>query len=195
MRYARKRDEEARAIWLEGLKQLDIEKVYFLDETHAYLNMSRDYGRAHTSKRVIDHEPKGEKIRSSLIAAVSSKGFNPQHSFIDPEGINKASFLTYLDKVLLPSIPKGSTLVLDNWTVHHGQDIRDLVASYHCQLFYLPAYSPDLNPIEYLFSKIKAFIRGLRPLSLPDLRQAFVDAVHSITNKNVSKTFRHCKYV
>lgn len=154
--------------------------------------MSRGYGRAHTSERVIDHEPKGEKIGSSLVAAVSNKGLN--HSLIDPDGMTKETFKTFLDKVLLPNIDEGSILIMDNWTIHHGQDIRDLVASYNCELIYLPAYSPDFNPIEYLFAKIKAFIRALRPMNLQDLIQAFEDAVLSVTPLNALKTFIHCGY-
>lgn len=154
--------------------------------------MSRGYGRAPTSERVHDHEPKGEKIGSSLIAAVSNQGLN--HSLIDPEGMTKATFLTFLDKVLLPNIEQGSILIMDNWKGHHGPDVHDLVASYNCEIIYLPAYSPDFNPIEYLFSKIKAFIRGLRPMTLEDLLQAFEDAVLSVTPKNAIKTFIHCGY-
>jgi len=192
MLYAKKRDDKLRANWLERIKNLDVEKLVFLDEVHAYLNMSRSYGRAHTSERVVDNEPKGEKIGSSLIAAVSNKGLN--HSLIDPDGMTKATFLTFLDKVLLPNIDKGSILIMDNWKGHHGQDVRDLIASYNCEVIYLPAYSPDFNPIEYLFSKIKAFIRGLRPMNKQDLLQAFVDAVLSVTPLNALKTFFHCGY-
>lgn len=192
MLYAKKRDDKLRANWLERIKNLDVEKLVFLDEVHAYLNMSRSYGRAHTSERVVDNEPKGEKIGSSLIAAVSNKGLN--HSLVDPDGMTKATFLTFLDKVLLPNIGEGSILIMDNWKGHHGQDVRDLIASYKCEVIYLPAYSPDFNPIEYLFSKIKAFIRGLRPMNKQGLLQAFVDAVLSVTPQNALKTFIHCGY-
>jgi len=181
-----------RASWLKRIKELDVDMLVFLDETHAYLNMSRGYGRAPTSERLTDHEPKGEKISSSLIAAVTNQGLN--HSLIDPESMTKATFLTFLDKVLLPNIDEGSILIMDNWRGHHGPDVRDLIASYNCEVIYLPAYSPDFNPIEYLFSKIKAFIRGLRPMTRDDLKQAFVDAVLSISLTDAINTFRHCKY-
>ena len=83
---------------------------------------------------------------------------------------------------------------MDNWKSHHGQDVRDLIASYNCDLIYLPVYSPDFNPIEYLFSKIKAFIKGLRPMTCKDLKRAFEDAVLSIALTDVVNIFRHCKY-
>ena len=84
---------------------------------------------------------------------------------------------------------------MDNWTVHKGDDITNLVESYGCTILYLPTYSPDFNPIEYLFSKIKAFIKKLRPLNVDDLIQAFSDAAQTITLHNVADSFRHCGYL
>ncbi len=84
---------------------------------------------------------------------------------------------------------------MDNWRVHLGDDIKALVESFGCSILYLPPYSPDFNPIEYLFSKIKAFIRKLRPLTLPQLIQAFVDAVLSVTPSDATNTLKHCGYV
>jgi transposase len=73
--------------------------------------------------------------------------------------------------------------------------VRDLVEKHHCSLLYLPAYAPDYNPIELLFSNIKVFVKQLRPLSLPELIQAFVDAVLSVTSDDAKNTFEHCGYV
>ena len=86
-------------------------------------------------------------------------------------------------------------LVLDNWRVHMGPDVRELVEQYNCSLLYLPAYSPDYNPIELLFSKIKAFVRKLRPSTLDKLIQAFEDAVLTVSPDNAKHTFEHCGYV
>jgi len=113
--------------------------------------------------------------------------------------VNKAAFLTYLDKVLLPAVEPGSILVMDNWcakhpegTVHHGEDVNQLVEVHGCSIFYLPSYSPDFNPIEFLFSKIKAYIKKLRPLTLPELLQASVDAVLTVTSADAARTFQYC---
>jgi transposase len=112
---------------------------------------------------------------------------------VHPESVDKAAFVTFL-KQLLPGLVAGSTLVMDNWTVHHGEDIKALVESYACSLRYLPAYSPDFNPIELIFSKIKAFIKASRPPQTPQLIQAFVDAVLSVSPLDVQNAFRHCGY-
>lgn len=130
-----------------------------------------------------------------MIAAVTNKGLAPEHCLVHPESVNKTAFTTYLSEVLLPNLVPGSILVLDNWTVHHGADIKQLVDAHGSKLFYLPTYSPDFNPIEYLFSKIKASVKQLRPSTLPDLLQAFVDAVLTVTTEDAANTFRHCGYV
>ena len=135
----------------------------FIDEASAYLNQSREYGRAHSTKRVIDNAPKGKKERASLIAAVTSKGLAPEHCLIHPDSVNKSAFLTYLSEVLLPNLAPESILIMDNWTVHHGADIAQLVEAHGSKVVYLPTYSPDFNPIEHLFAKIKALIKKLRP--------------------------------
>lgn len=126
---------------------------------------------------------------------MTAKGLAPEHCLVHPESVNKAAFITYLSKVLLPNLEPGSVLVLDNWTVHYGTEITHLVEAHGSELFYLPTYSPDFNPIEYLFAKIKVFVKKLRPTSTPDLLQAFSNAVLSVTAKDAAETFRHCGYV
>jgi len=83
---------------------------------------------------------------------------------------------------------------MDNWTVHHGDDVSELVEAYGCELLYLPTYSPDLNPIEHLFAKLKSFIKALRPDTTAALVQAFCQAVKTVTPENVLNSFQHCGY-
>ena len=194
--YASERDETARASWWQDLASLGLEnlrKLVFIDETSSYLNQSRSYGRAASNKRVIDHAPKGKKARSSLIAAITAQGLEPQHCLVHPEAVDKAAFKTFLEQ-LLPTLAKDSILVMDNWRVHHGADIEALVESHACTIRYLPAYSPDFNPIELIFSKIKAFIKTIRPQKTPDLIQAFVDSLFTVSPSDVNHAFRHCGY-
>ncbi len=115
--------------------------------------------------------------------------------------VNKNAFLCFLETTLLPTLPQHSVLVLDNWsakhpegTVHHGDDVRALVEAHGCELLYLPTYSPDFNPIEHLFAKIKAFIKRIRPDTTDNLVQAFCDAVKTLTPENVLNAFKHCGY-
>jgi hypothetical protein len=167
--------------------------LLFIDETSSYLNHSRAYGRAEGQTRVYDAAPKGKKERSSLIAAISAQGLVPEHCLVHKDSVDKAAFLSFL-KELLPRLDPGSILVMDNWTVHHGEDIRLLVEQYDCQLRYLPTYSPDFNPIEHIFAKVKAFIKAKRPMETVKLIQAFVDALFTVTTDDVQNAFRHCGY-
>ena len=95
----------------------------------------------------MDNAPKGKKERVSLLAAVTLTGLHGSHALVHPKNVNKVAFISYL-KTLLPNLKAGSVLVLDNWRVHMGPDVRELVEKYRCSLLYLPAYSPDYNPIK-----------------------------------------------
>lgn len=108
--------------------------------------------------------------------------------------MDKNAFLGYLEYSLLPRLEPGSVLILDNWKVHYGDDVKALVEAVGCELLYLPTYSPDFNPIEHLFTKIKVFVKQLRPDTLDDLINAFCHAVKSVTSLNVRNAFSHCGY-
>lgn len=117
-----------------------------------------------------------------------------EQALVVPDTVDRNAFLGFLEHSLLPTLEPGSILVLDNWTVHHGDAVSELVEAAGCELLYLPTYSPDLNPIEHLFAKVKAFIKQLRPDSLQDLIQAFCDALKAITPDNVRNAIAHCGY-
>ena len=193
--HACERDDSKRAQWRQDIAALDINKLVFIDETSSYLDQSREYARAPLAERAVDQAPKGTKQRVSLLAAVSSQDLDPKHCLVHPGTVNKAAFTTYLRDILLPNLAPGSILVLDNWTVHKGADVRALVAQFQCTLLYLPTYSPDFNPIEFLFSKIKAYVKAIRPDKLLDLVDSFAQAVFTVTHHDVTNTFRHCKYL
>ena len=166
----------------------------FIDETSAYVGQSREYGWAASAERVYDARPKGKKARVSLIAACGLDTAMAEQSLIITDTVNKNAFLTFLETTLLPTLAEGSVLVMDNWTVHHGDDVRDLVDAAGCELLYLPTYSPDLNPIEHLFAKVKAFVKALRPDSTDTLVQAFGDALRTVSQQNILKSVLHCGY-
>lgn len=195
MFYPQERDETARKTWSASIAKLDVSKLVFIDESSTFLNISRAYGWAHTSERVFDTFPKGKKERVSLIAAIGLNVELAEHSLVHPDSVDKKAFKAFLSSILLPKLEPGTILVLDNWKVHHGEDIRELVESYGCELLYLPSYSPDFNPIEFLFSKVKAFIKMLRPMNMPELLQAFQDATKTVSLVDIKHTFRHCGYL
>jgi hypothetical protein len=166
----------------------------FVDETSAYVGISSEYGWGSSTERIIDSKPKGKKEQVSLIAAITLDGAMAEQALVIPGTVNKNAFLAFLECTLLPTLAKGSVIVMDNWTVHHGDEIRELAEAHNCELLYLPTYSPDLNPIEHLFAKIKAFIKALRPGTTDTLVQTFCAAVKTVTPENVLNSFQHCGY-
>ena len=173
----------------------------FIDETSAFVGQSREYGWAASAERVHDTRPKGKKARVSLIAACSLGGVMAEQALIITDTVNKNAFLCFLETTLLPTLAAGSVLVMDNWrakhpegTVHHGEEVREFAERFGCELLYLPTYSPDLNPIEHLFAKVKAFVKRLRPDTLDNLVQAFGDALKTVTPQNILKSVLHCGY-
>ena len=115
-----------------------------------------------------------------------------EQALVTSDTVNKNTFLSFLETVLLLTLAKGSLIVMDNWSVHHGEEVRTLTERFGCELSYLSTYSPDLNPIEHLFAQLKAFIKSLRPATIDELIQAFCNAVKTVTPENVLNSFRHC---
>jgi len=128
----------------------------FIDETSAYVGQSREYGWASSRERVYDTRPRGKKTRVSLIAATRLDGVMARQALVVSDTVNQNAFLCFLGTPLLPTLAKGSVLVLDNWSVHrlgqnahyrgcpHGEEVRELVDAAGCELLYLPTYSPEL---------------------------------------------------
>ena len=170
----------------------------FIDETSSYVGLRFNYGRGPKGERVFDTRPKGKdkKKRVSLISAIDLNENNTMEtqSLVVEGTVNKNAFLVFLEDILLPTLKKGSVLVMDNWTVHHGEEVRDLVQDFGCELLYLPTYSPDLNPIEHLFAKVKTFIKKAKPINIQEMIECFCDAVSSVTNEHILNSVRHCGY-
>jgi transposase len=106
----------------------------------------------------------------------------------------RSVFETYVEKVLLPGLQRGQIVVMDNLTAHKGDSIRELIESAGCELLYLPPYSPDLNPIEEAFSKIKSLLRKAGARSREALIEAMGKALDAITSQDARGFFEHCGY-
>jgi transposase len=182
-------------VWLKAVLELDTDKLVFLDETGGWLGMTRLYGRVLGGARVHDTALKRRKGKVSLIVAVTNQGMNPDACLVHEGSVDRAAFLSYVEHALVPTLKAGHIVVMDNFTIHHNAKVRELIEAAGCELRYLPTYSPDYNPIEHLFAKLKAFIRKLRSETVPDLIQAFEDAVLTVTQDNAQNAFAHCGYL
>ena len=129
----------------------------FIDETWASTNMARKRGRCRRGRRLRAAIPHGHYKTVTLVAGLRLCGLVAQKAFDRP--INAASFEEWVEKCLVPTLSKGDIVVMDNLSSHKRQKVRDLIEAAGASLRYLPPYSPDFNPIEKAFSKLKALLR------------------------------------
>jgi transposase len=147
----------ARREWQENQPTLDIAKLVFLDETWASTNMTRRYGRAPSGERCIASTPHGHWKTTTFIAGLRHNEITAPMVANGP--MTGALFLAYVQEFLCPTLKPGDIVIADNLSSHKVAGIREAIESTGATLRYLPPYSPDLNPIEKMFSKLKALLR------------------------------------
>lgn len=153
--------QERRAAWLSDRQAIDPRRLVFLDETWAKTNMAPTYGRSRRGRRVIARVPFGHWKTSTFLAALRWDGMSAPAVFDGP--INGRSFTAYVEQILVPSLRPGDIVVLDNLGSHKGKAARNAIERAGAELRFLPPYSPDLNPIEQVFAKLKTLLRRAAP--------------------------------
>lgn len=146
-----------REAWRQEQSSFDPTRLVFIDETWASTNMARRHGRCPRGERLRVGVPHGHWKTTTFVGALTLNGFIAPWVLNGP--INADAFETYVEKVLVPELRKGDIVVMDNLSSHKGPKVRLLIEAPGAQLRYLPPYSPDLNPIENAFSKLKALLR------------------------------------
>jgi transposase len=137
--------------------KLDPRKLVFIDETAASTNMTRRYGRGTRGERLVCKVPHGHWKTSTFVAALRHNRVTAPFLLDGP--MNGTGFLAYVEDVLVPTLRRGDIVIMDNVGVHKVAGVREAIEARGATLFYLPPYSPDLNPIEQFFSKLKALLR------------------------------------
>jgi len=143
--------------WFEGQLDLEPERLVFIDETWASTNMARRHGRCGRGERLRVGVPHGHWKTTTFIGALTMRGFIAPFVLDGP--INRDAFETYVEQVLIPELRPGDIVIMDNLSSHKGQRVRELIEAAGAELNYLPPYSPDFNPIENAFAKLKALLR------------------------------------
>ena len=166
----------------------------FLDESSAWLGLTRTYARSVKGTRAVAEAPRRRAGKLSLIAAITPQGLDPERCLIHPGAVDTNAFLSYLREVLVPTLKPGQVVFMDNFTIHHNKQVRQLIKGAGCHLGYLPTYSPDYNPIELVFSKLKACLRKARATQVADLIDAIAKAIATISPQEVERCFNHCGY-
>jgi transposase len=157
----------ARKTWFKMQARLEPRRLVFIDETSASTNMTRRYGRGTRGERLVCKVPHGHWKTSTFVAALR---YNRVTAPLLLDGaMNGATFLGYVEQILVPTLKRGDIVIMDNVSVHKVAGVREAIEARDAILFYLPPYSPDLNPIEQFFSKLKALLRQAAARSIQSL--------------------------
>ncbi|UPT90985.1 IS630 family transposase [Bradyrhizobium barranii subsp. apii] len=165
----------AREEWFEGQIDLDPERLVFIDETSANTKMARRYGRSPRGERCRAAIPHGHWKTTTFTAGLRSDGLIAPLVLDGP--MDGDAFLAYVEQLLAPSLRPGDTVIMDNLPAHKVHGVREAIQAVGASLLYLPPYSPDFNPIEMAFSKLKALLRAAAARTMPDLWQAIANAL------------------
>lgn len=164
----------------------------FLDECGVTTDLLRRYGRSPRGERLHDHTPCSHWETTTVIAALGLDGVRAPAVFDGP--IDNSSFLAYIEQVLAPTLRPGDVVVLDNLVVHKQAEVRAAIEAVGAQIRFLPPYSPDFNPIELAFAKLKAFLRAARPRSFDHVSALIATALDFFTPTECRNYVRHCGY-
>lgn len=165
----------------------------FVDETGANLRMARRFGRARRGRRAVGRIPKNYGAGVSIIGAMDESGLVASLSFLG--AMDTSAMLKFLTIVLLPVLQAGDVVVWDNLSVHKTRAVRAEFERAGVELVFLPPYSPDFNPIEMCWSKIKNYLRQVAARNYQLLDEAISAAIKQITASDARNWIRHCGYV
>lgn len=182
----------ARHRWREWLPLRDVRQYVFLDECGVTTDLLRRYGRSPRGERLRDHAPCGHWQTHTVIAGLRLEGLTAPGVFDGP--IDNVSFVAYVEQVLTPTLRPGDVVVLDNLAVHKQPEVLTLIESVGAILRFLPPYSPDFNPIEQAFAKLKAFLRAARPRSFDQVNALVATALTLFTPTECANYVRNCGY-
>ena len=169
-----------------------MKRLVFLDESGAKTNMTRLRGRAPRGQRVYDVAPHGHWCSTTMISSVRYDGST---ACLVIEGATDADvFEAYVRQVLVPTLRAGDCVIMDNLAPHKTPAVQALITAAGATIRWLPAYSPDLNPIEKMWSKVKEFLRSAKARSSDALQAAIAQALESITPNDAAHWFASCGY-
>lgn len=162
----------------------------FLDESGVNTDMTRRYGRSLSNKRTVDSAPINTPTTTTILSSIRANGKMAYTTYMG--GTTAERFRDYLEKVLLPTLDENAVIIMDNMRLHHAKDVTTFLNERGVQYLYLPPYSPDLNPIEKLWSKLKSILRKLKVRTLEKLPTAIALAFRSVCITDCQGWFRSC---
>ena len=176
---ASERNEETRQDWRERAETLPARRVVVIDESSTHLGMTSPYARAPRGARAYAQQPRNYGKNMTLLAGLRLEGMSAP--MLIEGAVNTIVFETFVEQVLLPTLHQGDIVIVDNLSAHKSKRVVSLLASKHCQLLFLPAYSPDFSPIENAFAKIKQCLRVAHAQTLDALIEALGHALAAVS--------------
>jgi len=158
---------------------LDPKQLVFIDETAATTKMTRLYGRAPQGKRLVDKVPHGHRKTTTFICGLRHDGVAAPFVLDGP--MDGPHFLAYVEQILAPTLKKGQIVFLDNVSTHKVDGVEEAIEARGARAVFLPAYSPDLNPIEQLFARLKSFLRKMKARTVEELWRAIASFLKGVS--------------
>jgi transposase len=190
---ASERDEFLRAAWRALVAgEVDAERLLFVDEMGVNISLSPLYAWSRRGERAFGSAPRNWGKNVTLLASITHRGVGPCLAVEGPT--TREVFEAYLERVLAPTLEPGRVVVMDNLSAHKGGRVREIVKRAGCELIYLPPYSPDLNPIERAFSKVKGLLRRAEARTREALIEAMGLALEAVSARDALGFFEHCGY-
>jgi transposase len=186
------RDEAARTAWREAIAELDPADLVFLDETSTPTTLTPTRARAPRGVRAVGTVPRGRWHNVTMLAVLSPTGIGP--AVLIEGAADRVVFDTFVAEHLIPRLRPGQTVILDNLSVHKSARAHQLLADAGCDLRFLPTYSPDFNPIEQAFAKIKQRLRRAQARTFADLVAAAGPALDAVTPSDAMGFYRAAGY-
>lgn len=182
----------ARRRWMREQGMFDPARLVFIDETSTSTNMVRLRGRCRRGERLIGRVPQGHWKTITFVAGLRhDKMVAP---FVLDGPMTRATFLAYLEQCLRPTLKRGDIVIIDNLPAHKGVAVKKTIEAARASLLYLPKYSPDLNPIEQAFSKLKALLRKAAERTVPGLCRRIGKLIAAFSARECTNYFTHAGY-
>ena len=181
-----------REAWFDGQIDLDPERLFFVDESGLSTRMARLRGWAPKGERCRASIPHGHWKTITFVGALTLSGFVAPMLLDGP--MDGECFLAWVEQMLVPALNKGDIVVMDNLPAHKVAGVREAIEGAGARLLYLPPYSPDFNPIENAFSKLKAHVRKLAARTIDALESATADALQMFKPAECGNFFAHAGY-
>lgn len=178
--------------WEIKLSTIDPKRLVFIDESGVSINMTRYFGRIIGGQRLVDSVPGGQWNITSIVASIRLDGDMRAMTIKGP--FDASSFEVYVKQILCPSLREGDIVIMDNLRCHKTEKVAEAINAMKAELWFLPPYSPDLNPIENMWSKTKSNLRKLKARTQRMLNQAITCSLKLVTTEDCSGWFAGCGY-